>query len=1035
MSGDNLNVHTVLTATDQASQVVRKFLATVKELESVGKRLNGSFAGIGRAGVASMAQFDRVAKNAASQMQGLGNVAERAASSYRSAWAKADQDREKSASRMYASLMREEREYQSLLAKRSSSAGTSSRGGGASMSRIAGGTFLGVGAATAVRQLGRDVVAAERSVSRAVTSAFKERIGVAKSETQAGVFADLSGEEIRKLRKDYLDRLSIKFGTGIEGTLNVATELGKAGIDKRVLGDATELALKAKQAMDISEKETAELFGGLASFVQFDTTRYASISNSIAIANKDTKASGTQIVEGLKRGLSAIATTGGKLSPEQLAGLVGAAIDVGIQPGKSGNFISHIVGAVGSADSVHGQRAKDMREAAGYLGFGGRAQMAQAMRSNPMESLYQILDNLVKLPEKMRIRVAKDLGGEQWFDEILQMTLAKDKLKQIERDIATDTGFLDKASLKAIKSMSGAYASVMAIAKLAEEKLGGGFDKAFTEIADAILRHAETFNFDSITTHVEAFIDGLKEGFGFKDWGEAVDSLAGIFDAGSIQKWKDFGRGLAEGFREIADDFKIAFNALSFVSSAGNGNAETLGKLAADITGLAVALAVLAPVLLTLTAFTGIVRGLAGALGGRALLGGGSVGTAAWLALLLARNNDTGLSDTSHKLPGETTSQWRERQKKHRELQRYKPSGGDPLFAPTSYVTDSINKLSANIQRTSFLSYGDRVMGGGYGGGGGIQTAFAGGGGRYGSTSSSRSPNVMSLLRSTPGATLPNMGIGPSGSIIHRGGGFVKVPSFGANTAGGPADMSIGQGLSGNQFLAAQRSRFDDEMKNDPALKEQVAGMMLLEGAKDPVPVVESLFNRMSMTGGALRKGLYSGFYGPINRGQLPGAIARLRQNPKLRAKMYADIDAAIAGSNEIKGATDQGLPTDPNGRWMGGRIIRGGNVFNDWGGGRWHGLTGHAASKAFREDQQRRVDQGVTSPIGSVPTPSDAVRNVPVAPLPGAGAGDARMAPGQVAIHINGGSHDPEALATLVQRRIDESMNWRAHDTESEYT
>jgi hypothetical protein len=41
----------------------------------------------------------------------------------------------------------------------------------------------------------------------------------------------------------------------------------------------------------------------------------------------------------------------------------------------------------------------------------------------------------------------------------------------------------------------------------------------------------------------------------------------------------------------------------------------------------------------------------------------------------------------------------------------------------------------------------------------------------------------------------------------------------------------------------------------------------------------------------------------------------------------------------------------------------------------------------------------------------------------------------GNVAIHINGNSHDPEALATLVQRRIDESMNWRAHDSESEYT
>lgn len=64
-------------------------------------------------------------------------------------------------------------------------------------------------------------------------------------------------------------------------------------------------------------------------------------------------------------------------------------------------------------------------------------------------------------------------------------------------------------------------------------------------------------------------------------------------------------------------------------------------------------------------------------------------------------------------------------------------------------------------------------------------------------------------------------------------------------------------------------------------------------------------------------------------------------------------------------------------------------------------------------------------------------IQNVPT---PQSIRGDAslglqRGGSGPVAIHINGNSHDPEALATLVQRRIDESMNWRTHDTASEYT
>jgi hypothetical protein len=81
-----------------------------------------------------------------------------------------------------------------------------------------------------------------------------------------------------------------------------------------------------------------------------------------------------------------------------------------------------------------------------------------------------------------------------------------------------------------------------------------------------------------------------------------------------------------------------------------------------------------------------------------------------------------------------------------------------------------------------------------------------------------------------------------------------------------------------------------------------------------------------------------------------------------------------------------------------------------------------------------RRVNSTVTS---QVPSPAEAVSGVPSAIRGDASLGlnGGRGASGPVSIHINGNSHDPEALATLVQRRIDESMNWRTHDTSSEYT
>jgi hypothetical protein len=132
----------------------------------------------------------------------------------------------------------------------------------------------------------------------------------------------------------------------------------------------------------------------------------------------------------------------------------------------------------------------------------------------------------------------------------------------------------------------------------------------------------------------------------------------------------------------------------------------------------------------------------------------------------------------------------------------------------------------------------------------------------------------------------------------------------------------------------------------------------MTEDSRHPAAVVESLMNRMAMTGGSIRGGLHSGFYGPINRGALPGAMAGLARNPKQKAAMDAAIDRVLAGSNILEGATDQGMPSDPNGRWQGGRKIIGGEVFNDWGGG----PGGHAGAARFREAQQAQVLKSMTA-------------------------------------------------------------------------
>lgn len=152
-----------------------------------------------------------------------------------------------------------------------------------------------------------------------------------------------------------------------------------------------------------------------------------------------------------------------------------------------------------------------------------------------------------------------------------------------------------------------------------------------------------------------------------------------------------------------------------------------------------------------------------------------------------------------------------------------------------------------------------------------------------------------------------------------------------------------------NPYIAQRRQQFATEVA-DPSVHDEVCAMMITEDGANPVPCLESLLNRTDYVKSAghtqtIRGMLHSGFYGPYNRGMYPRVIAQLHADPRLQSRMEAAITTVFAGSDLIKGFTDQGLPTDPNGRRVPNLVI-GGNVFNDWGGG----PGGHDGAEKWRQ-------------------------------------------------------------------------------------
>ncbi|MFK4502881.1 hypothetical protein ABIF86_007172 [Bradyrhizobium japonicum] len=1098
-----------MTATDSMSPVVAGLHKDLQKLKAVINSING---------ISTPKLFP---ESLSTSLQKFTDDARKAASTYRTEWKSAYSDSLREARAFHRELDRLDRQtFNRRQAEQRAVGRGANSGGRGSLPR-------GVSPTTALISGGITI--------SGVASAFKRRMETEASETKAQIFGSLTPGDVKKLRSGWGDELAIRFGESAAAVLDSYTEALKQGFDGSAAKKITENALEASSALEMNIGELMRLAGKTATSLygnvrNADPARVARMMTSVAVAAAATAADPNEVVEANKRALSALSTT--KMKETDLSAFTSVGISAGLQPNKAGTFLGYLTPEFANAGNARGQRAKDLDQAARMIGYGGRAQMAQRMASAPTEFMLDMFSKMRNMSEQNRAKFANLAGMREWRDELVQMAKAADQIRETLKEIDQKGEAVSAFSRTKLNSLQKRWDRIKTMFGLAIEKVGSGVEQSFIEVSDWFDRHTGVFTSSKIAEKSRDLVERLKKAFGVTSMGDALDKIAAKLSSVDVDKIIGFVSGFAGGLRSVFNTITTLLKGVATAMGKDGNSAEVLGRLTGQIVALSVALGTFAPVMAVFTGLVGIIGRIAGLLGGRALLGAASanpVGTAALLAWLLAENNDTGLSDASKKRPGETTSQWRERQRQHKKdlYQKQSGDGFNPADVhPMSFIGNKLDNLGGKIERASFMSTDLNSRGRTYSSGGGL------------SGSTAISPNMNRIVSGvgtpealwknvTPGGILPNFGLGSSG-IIKRS----NIPSF-SGGGGSVDDMSrlafdkkfAGTPLAGkyHQIVAAARAN-----GISPAL---LAGVIAHETGNGHVLSGNNVAGLMDPATGMARKMQFASLDAGISRaGQVVAKNYRLAGgNLDKMGEHYAPVGAvndprrlnggwpagvrkqmnalsgcgsagsgdAVAWAEKYKGMNEYAdnralaaaLGGDVRGKsnaWC-ARIVNkaleaaGGNgtgsavanSFQKWGSVKrndvllqTHGLgynqpgghvglaTGETRMRngrlqikmlagndgdAVREhwiDANKNLMVRRGNPIGQVPSPAEAIKSVPAAPQAGVPMrGGFGGAGGGTTIHINGNSHDPEALATLVQRRVDESMNWRAHDTESEYT
>lgn len=462
------------------------------------------------------------------------------------------------------------------------------------------------------------------------------------AEINARIYAGLTKDAARQLRDQWASPLAEELGVGTAKLISSYVDAIKVGIPTEGAKKFSALATQTSEAWSVPFEGVVDILGTVNSILTstgdaFDFGKLKGVANAIQYLSAKQSTTPEKLISYLQRGAGAAQILG--MSQEAGLAFGSASTSLGNQAAESGRLADFIAGRIVSLPDLvkkQGLEGTRARELIRHLGYGSAGDLDRQRRADPDAFLPDFVRRFNAVNDtKKQEQLLKFFAGTEWFGEFGRIVKGFEKYKEAA-DLAKESKNLDaigevwslhRQKLAFVfKQISAGFLNILG-------EIGKVLSPMARQVGDYFLEWSRKLQGGGLQARVKAAVEGLIEGFGFRDLPEM---LRGVFgepgkgDAGAVETWKSTAKAFADGIRDTLNALKALFS----IFTGSNATPETIAKWTGRLLTFAAACVIAAPAVAVLSGLASGITALAVAAFGawRILKAAGLVGGAAGAA-------------------------------------------------------------------------------------------------------------------------------------------------------------------------------------------------------------------------------------------------------------------------------------------------------------------------------------------------------------------------------------------------------------------